>query len=154
MSAEKKLEILRSVEGSGVPVTDALAKMDIYPSTYYRWRRRFRTGGRASLHDRKPHRERNWNQLLPEERAKVLNLALPTASYLMTLSGIFRLFISGPFILSSTVPVSPRTIIGIKQNNSSMEWIPVTDRLPPIGKRVLACSWMNVNYFVAYVSPL
>ena len=26
MSAEKKLEILRSVEGSGVPVTDALTK--------------------------------------------------------------------------------------------------------------------------------
>jgi len=69
MSAEKKLEILRSVEGSGVPVIDALAKLDISPSTYYRWRRRFRTGGRESLHDRKPHRERNWNQLLPEERA-------------------------------------------------------------------------------------
>ena len=33
--------------------------------------------GRAeSLHDRKPHRERNWNQLLPEERAKVLHVAL------------------------------------------------------------------------------
>lgn len=76
MSAEKKLEILRSVEGSGILVADALAKIDISPSTYYRWRRRFRTGGRESLHDRKPHRERNWNQLLPEERAKVLNVAL------------------------------------------------------------------------------
>src|SRR5512139_1309203 len=76
MSAEKKLEILRSVEGSGVPVADALAKIDISPSTYYRWRRRFRTGGRESLHDRKPNCERNRNQLLPEERAKVLNVAL------------------------------------------------------------------------------
>ena len=35
-----------------------------------------------------------------------------------------------------------------------MDWIPVTDRLPPIGKRVLACSWTNVSYFVPYVSPL
>jgi len=35
-----------------------------------------------------------------------------------------------------------------------MDWIPVTDSLPPIGKRVLACSWMSVSYFVAYVSPL
>jgi len=76
MSAEKKLEILRGVEGSGVPVTEALAKLSISPSTYYRWGRRFRTGGRGSLHDRKPHRERNWNQLLPGERAKVLTVAL------------------------------------------------------------------------------
>jgi len=76
MSAEKKLEILRSIERSGIPVTDALTKLDISPSTYYRWRRRFRTSGRESLHDRKPHRERNWNQRLPEERAKVLTIAL------------------------------------------------------------------------------
>ena len=38
--------------------------------------------------------------------------------------------------------------------HSFMDWISVTDRLPPTGKRVLACSWMSVNYFVAYVSPL
>jgi hypothetical protein len=37
MSAEKKLEILRSVEGSGLPVADALTKLLISPSTYYRW---------------------------------------------------------------------------------------------------------------------
>ena len=34
-----------------------------------------------------------------------------------------------------------------------MDWIPVTDRLPPIGKRVLACSWMSARYIVAYISP-
>ena len=76
MSAEKKLEILRSVEGSGLPVTGSLTKLEISPSTYYRWRRRFRAGGREALHDRKPNRERNWNQLLSEERAKVLSIAL------------------------------------------------------------------------------
>jgi hypothetical protein len=27
-------------------------------------------------HDRKPFRDRNWNQLLPEERAKILEVAL------------------------------------------------------------------------------
>jgi Protein of unknown function (DUF551) len=35
-----------------------------------------------------------------------------------------------------------------------MDWIPVTDRLPPFGKNVLACFWMSVSNFVAYVSPL
>jgi len=35
-----------------------------------------------------------------------------------------------------------------------MDWIPVTDRLPSFGKNVLACSWLNVTYSVAYVSPV
>ncbi len=35
-----------------------------------------------------------------------------------------------------------------------MDWIPVTDRLPPFGKNVLACCWMSVTYFVAYISPM
>jgi len=35
-----------------------------------------------------------------------------------------------------------------------MTWIPVTDRLPPFGENVLACSWMSVRYFVACVSPV
>ena len=30
---------------------------------------------------------------------------------------------------------------------------PVTDRLPPFGKNVLACSNLAVTYFMAYVSP-
>jgi len=76
MSADRKLEVLRTVEGSGVPVTEALAKLEVSPSTYYRWRRLFRTAGREALHDRKSCRDRNCNQLLPEERAKVLNVAL------------------------------------------------------------------------------
>lgn len=33
------------------------------------------------------------------------------------------------------------------------DWIPVTDRLPPFGKSVLACSNLAVTYYVAYVSP-
>jgi transposase InsO family protein len=76
MSADKKLEILRAVEGSGVQRTEALARLAISPSTFYRWRQRFRASGVPGLHDRKPLRERNWNQLLPEERAKILSVAL------------------------------------------------------------------------------
>ena len=37
--------------------------------------------------------------------------------------------------------------------NPMMDWIPVTDRLPPLGKNVLACSNLAVTYFVACVSP-
>jgi len=76
MSADRKLEILRAVESCGVPVVEALAKLELSASTYYRWRRRLRMGGREALHDRKPCRERNWNQLLPMERAQILEAAL------------------------------------------------------------------------------
>jgi hypothetical protein len=34
-----------------------------------------------------------------------------------------------------------------------MDWIHVTDRLPPFGKNVLSCSKLAVTYFVANVSP-
>ena len=76
MSADRKLEVLRTVESCGVPVGEALSKLEICASTYYRWRRRFRMGGREALHDRKPYREHNWNQLLPLERAQILEAGL------------------------------------------------------------------------------
>lgn len=71
MSVDKKLTILRIVEGSGVPVTEALTKLELYPTTHLGRRRRFRIAGREALYDRKSCR--NWNQLLPEEQAKVLS---------------------------------------------------------------------------------
>ena len=76
MSAQKKLEVLRSVEGSGLKVTQALARIDISPSTYYRWRRRFRALGVEGLHDRSPYKGRAWNELLPRERRRVLEIAM------------------------------------------------------------------------------
>lgn len=36
MSAQEKLEIIRSVEGSGLPVQAALARVEVPSSTYYR----------------------------------------------------------------------------------------------------------------------
>jgi len=76
MSAQKKLEVLRSVESSGLKVTDALARIDVCPSTYYRWRRRFKGFGVAGLHDRSPYKGRTWNELLPKERKKVVEIAM------------------------------------------------------------------------------
>jgi transposase len=80
MSADRKLEALRAVEGCGVLVGEALSKLEISASTYYRWRRRFRMGGAEALKDRTPYRKRNWNQLLPMEQAQVLEIALHYSS--------------------------------------------------------------------------
>ncbi len=76
MSGEDKLQTLRAVEGSGLPAKTALKQLGIPRSTYYRWRFQFRRQGRVGLEDRPPRRERNWNELLDEEREQVREVAL------------------------------------------------------------------------------
>ena len=76
MAAEHKLEVLRAVAGSELSVTETLAQLTIPRSTYYRWRSEFLKRGMAGLKDRPSSRRRVWNQLLPEERDQVLEIAL------------------------------------------------------------------------------
>ena len=86
MSAEKKSEILRAVEACGLPVRQALVRLDVPISTYYRWKRMLREKGQTGLHDRSPYKGRIWNELLPEEREKIFEIAMPAD--LEPLSGI------------------------------------------------------------------
>lgn len=76
MSMEQKMHILRLVESSPLATAEALAKLDVPASTYYRWRRMFRRQGRMGLADRSPHKGRAWNQLLEEERQTILETAM------------------------------------------------------------------------------
>ena len=76
MTAESKLEVLRAVQGAGLPVKQVLSQLGIARATYYRWRRSFRQRGQPGLHDRPPIHGRTWNQILPEERDKILEVAL------------------------------------------------------------------------------
>ncbi len=76
MTAESKLQVLRAVEGAGLPVKQVLSQLSIAKSTYYRWRQSFRQRGQPGLHDRPTIRGRTWNQILPQERDKVLEIAL------------------------------------------------------------------------------
>ncbi|HUT61835.1 MAG TPA: DDE-type integrase/transposase/recombinase [Phycisphaerae bacterium] len=76
MSAQEKIELLRAVEASPIGVTEVLARLDLPRSTYYRWRRQFHAQGFEGLKDASPCKGRVWNQLLPEEQDKVLEVAL------------------------------------------------------------------------------
>ena len=76
MAAAMKLEVLRAVEAGPLPVQRTLAQLGIPRSTYYRWRANFRRRGRAGLHNQPSSRRRIWNQILPAERDKVLQIAL------------------------------------------------------------------------------
>jgi transposase InsO family protein len=76
MGALKKLEVLRVVESSGLSIRGALEQLGIPASTYYRWRRRFRNDGTRGLVDQSPFRGRRWNQILPQEWEKVMEISL------------------------------------------------------------------------------
>jgi transposase InsO family protein len=75
MPAKRKLEVLRSVETSSLSVKESLKRLEVSCSAYYRWRKRFRGEGVTGLVDRSPYRGRVWNELLEEQRAKVLEVA-------------------------------------------------------------------------------
>jgi len=76
MGAQHKLQVLRAVAGSGLTVTEALAQLKVPRSTYYRWRSNFLRRGLPGLKDLPSNQCRVWNQILPYERDKVLEMAL------------------------------------------------------------------------------
>jgi transposase-like protein len=67
MTPEEKLDILRAVESSYVPVKEALIRLGVPFSTYYRWKANLERHGIEGLRDRSPFKGRTWNQILPEE---------------------------------------------------------------------------------------
>ncbi len=75
MTPEQKLEILVAVEVSCLPAKEALPKLDVPFSTYYRWKAAFEKQGIEGLRDRSPYKGKTWNQILPEEEAKILEVA-------------------------------------------------------------------------------
>jgi len=76
MSARQKLEILRSVEGSSLSIGETLARLEVSPSTYYRWRRKFRARGVVDLEDQARRIGVTWNRLLDEEQERLITVAL------------------------------------------------------------------------------
>jgi transposase InsO family protein len=78
MSKYDKLYVLRAVEASPIGKRAALRHLDIRPTTYYRWVKKFRREGTEGLQDVSSHEGRGnrvWNQLLYEEQDKVLETA-------------------------------------------------------------------------------
>ena len=61
--ATEKLEIIRLVEQSPLPVRHTLAKLGIPRATFYRWYDRYSSGGPEALNDRSPRPDRVWNRI-------------------------------------------------------------------------------------------
>ena len=74
--ASEKLEIIRLVEQSHLPVKRTLEKLGIPRATFYRWADLYQSGGPEALDDRSPRPDRVWNRIPDAIRERIKNLAL------------------------------------------------------------------------------
>jgi transposase InsO family protein len=74
--ASEKLEIIRLVEESTLPVRRTLEKIGVPHATFYRWYDLYHTGGPAALEDQQPKPDRVWNRIPDDVRERIIRLAL------------------------------------------------------------------------------
>ena len=74
--ASEKLEIIRLVERSHLPVRRTLDKLGIPATTFYRWYDGYRAFGEAGLEGRTSGPGRVWNRIPDDVRRQVVDLAL------------------------------------------------------------------------------
>jgi putative transposase len=74
--ASEKLEIIRLVEQSSLPVRRTLAQLGIPRATFYRWYDRHSSGGPEALNDRSPRPDRVWNRIPDAVHQQIIKLAL------------------------------------------------------------------------------
>jgi putative transposase len=102
----EKLEIIRLVEQSHLPVGRTLEQLGIPRATFYRWYDRYLAGGPEALDDRSPRPDRVWNRIADDVREKIASLALEesalsprelavrftdTESYFVSEASVYRL---------------------------------------------------------------
>ena len=75
-SAPEKLEIIKLVEHSHLPVRRTLAQLGIPRATFYRWYDVYQIGGPDALEDRSPRPGHVWNRIPDDVRARIVQLAL------------------------------------------------------------------------------
>lgn len=75
-TAAEKMEIIRLVEDSALPVKQTLEELDIPRSTFYRWYARYRVVGILGLEDELTVPHQFWNRIPDGVRDRVVHLAL------------------------------------------------------------------------------
>jgi putative transposase len=113
--ASEKLEIIRLVEQSHLPVRRTLEKLGILPGSFYRWVDRYQTGGVEALEDRPSKPSRVWNRIPDDVRRTIIAMALDepelsprelaarftdTQNYFVSEASVYRLLKSHDLITS------------------------------------------------------
>ncbi len=75
-TASEKMEIIRLVEGTDLPVRTTLRQLGVPRSTFYGWYQRYVDQGFDGLHDKKPAPRPRWNAIPEKVHNEVLDLAL------------------------------------------------------------------------------
>ena len=75
MNIDEKMTLILAIQESGFGVTEALKRLDIPRSTYYRWRSKLKREGLIGLKDKKPIPKRQWNSITPIEEKTILQIA-------------------------------------------------------------------------------
>jgi len=116
-SASEKLEIIRLVEGSDLPVKLTLSQLNIPKSTFYDWYSRYREKGFDGLLPRVDPERMRWNQIPQQEREEVVKEALEqpeksprelafhitdTRKWFISESSVYRILKSRDLITSPT----------------------------------------------------
>jgi putative transposase len=74
--ASEKLEIIRLVEQSHLPIRRTLEMLGIPRATFYRWYHLYQTGGPEALQDRSSRPTRVWGRIPDEVRTRIVQLAI------------------------------------------------------------------------------
>ena len=74
--APEKLEIIRLVEHSHLPVRRTLRHLGIPPATFYRWYNRYQAGGPEALNYRPSRPDWVWNRIPDATHKGIIDLAL------------------------------------------------------------------------------
>ena len=113
--ASEKLEIIRLVEQSPLPVKRTLETLGIPRATFYHWYDLYQNDGPESLDDRSPRPHRVWNRIPDDVRERIVNLALDetdlsprelavrftdTESYFVSEASVYRLLKARDLIAS------------------------------------------------------
>jgi len=75
-SQAEKMEVIRLVEESALPVSKTLRELGINRSTFYAWYRRYAEDGYDGLADRKPRPRKFWNRIPAPVKDQVVDIAL------------------------------------------------------------------------------
>jgi transposase InsO family protein len=75
-TASEKLEVIRLVEGTDLPVQATLRHLGVPRSTFYGWYQRYLEAGIDGLQDKQPARRAGWNRIPKAIKNQVLELAL------------------------------------------------------------------------------
>ena len=133
----EKLEIIRIVAKSHLPVRQTLNKLGIPRATFYRWHDLCRLGGIDALEDHLPLPGQVWNRVPDKVRREIVDLALdePTLSprelavrftdtkrYFVSESSVYRLLKSHDLITSpASLRLQPQESLGPSEFSRTAE---------------------------------